>query len=119
MAPGAALVVALCALAVAAPAARAEAMHCGRSIVVAGDSPAEVLRKCGPPTRRQSLKAGATSPAARPQRSARRGRQGKSSAAGSRGAELWIYDLGSRHLVRYLTFERGRLARIDFGGYGR
>jgi hypothetical protein len=30
-----------------------------------------------------------------------------------------VYDLGPRQLVRYLTFERGRLRAIDLGGYGR
>ena len=45
---------------------------------------------------------------------ARAGRaRGKSS-----GREIWVYDLGSRQLVRYLTFDKGRLVGIDFGGYG-
>jgi Protein of unknown function (DUF2845) len=79
---------------------------CGRSQVLPGATQAEVLDKCGAPSRRQSLSGKA--PAARS--------SGKKSAG---GREVWVYDLGSRQLVRYLTFEHGRLRAIDFGGYGR
>jgi hypothetical protein len=77
---------------------------CDRSVVLPGATAAEVLAKCGEPSRRQSL--GGRSGG----RSTTRGRGG--------GREVWVYDLGSRQLVRYLTFEHGRLAAIDFGGYG-
>jgi hypothetical protein len=95
--------------------AHAQALHCGRTIVVPGDAQADVLRKCGPPTSRQSATGGAkasgsASRAALAKRSGGRG--------GGRGREIWIYDLGSRQLVRVLTFERGRLTGIDFAGYG-
>jgi hypothetical protein len=109
-----------------AGSARAEAIHCGRSVVAPGDRAAEVLRKCGAPTRRQSLKSaggppthGGRSGAGSP--SARSGRTGTrpAKAGAGRTPEVWTYDLGSRQLVRFLTFERGRLVRIDLGGYGR
>ncbi|MEW6271049.1 MAG: DUF2845 domain-containing protein [Thermodesulfobacteriota bacterium] len=77
---------------------------CGRTVVLPGASKREVLAKCGQPSRRQSLDG-------RPLRG--RGRKGGG------GREIWVYDLGSRQLVRYLTFDRGRLRSIDFGGYGR
>jgi len=32
--------------------------------------------------------------------------------------EDWIYDLGPHNLIRFLTFEQGRLIRITTGGYG-
>ena len=32
--------------------------------------------------------------------------------------ERWVYDRGTRRLVRYLTFRDGRLVAIDEGGYG-
>lgn len=75
---------------------------CGRTVVLPGASQGEVLAKCGLPTRRQALG----------------GKPGRTKGKGG-GREVWVYDLGSRQLVRYLTFERGRLRAIDFGGYGR
>ena len=81
-------------------------MMCDRSVVEPGATQAEVLDKCGSPSRRQSL--GGKGSGARS--------SGKRSAG---GREVWVYDLGSRQLVRYLTFEQGRLRAIDFGGYGR
>lgn len=96
----AAVVVVLC----AAPAHGG--MMCGRSVVLPGATQGEVLDKCGPPSRRQSLAGKA--PGAR-----------SSGKKGGGGREVWVYDLGSRQLVRYLTFDHGRLSAIDFGGYGR
>ena len=90
----------------ATPRGAAAGLVCGRSVVLPGDSSGEVLQKCGAPTRRQSLEGKALGA-----RSA--GKKGGS------GREVWVYDLGSRQLVRYLTFEHGRLRAIDFGGYGR
>lgn len=78
-------------------------LTCGRSVVLPGASASEVLAKCGSPT-------------------SRRGMDGKARSGGARGKgsgrEIWVYDLGSRQLVRYLTFDKGRLVGIDFGGYG-
>ncbi len=88
----------------AEPRAASAGLVCGRSVVVPGASKREVLAKCGPPTRRQS-------PDGKP-------RRGRATAKGG-GREVWVYDLGPRQLVRYLTFDRGRLRAIDFGGYGR
>ncbi len=81
-------------------------LTCGRTVVLPGASKAEVLEKCGQPTRRQSADGGA-----------KRGRARGGGKGG--GRETWIYDLGSRQLVRYLTFDGGRLRAIEFGGYGR
>lgn len=78
-------------------------LTCGRTVVLPGASASEVLAKCGPPTGRRGMD-GKT-------------RSGKSRGKGG-GREIWIYDLGSRQLVRYLTFDKGRLVGIDFGGYG-
>ena len=69
-------------------------LTCGRSVVLPGASASEVLAKCGSPT-------------------SRRGMDGKARSGGARGKgsgrEIWVYDLGSRQLVRYLTFDKGRL----------
>jgi hypothetical protein len=80
-------------------------LTCGRTVVLPGASKGEVLAKCGEPSGRRSLSSGGKA-------SKRRG------GAGGGGREVWIYDLGSRQLVRYLTFDRGRLVSIEFGGYG-
>jgi len=79
-------------------------LACGRTVVLPGATAREVLAKCGAPTRRQA-------PDGKP-------RKGKAKPGGG-GRETWVYDLGPRQLVRYLTFERGRLRAIDLGGYGR
>jgi hypothetical protein len=92
------------AVVLAAPAAYGGVM-CGRSVVLPGATQAEVLEKCGSPSRRQPVGGKAVGA-----RSAKKN--------GGNGRETWVYDLGSRQLVRYLTFEHGRLRSIDFGGYG-
>jgi hypothetical protein len=79
---------------------------CDRSVVLPGATAAEVLDKCGEPSRRQSL-------------GGRSGGRSTTRGRGGGGREVWVYVLGSRQLVRYLTFDHGRLAAIDFGGYGR
>lgn len=77
---------------------------CGRSVVLPGATAREVLDKCGAPTRRQTLDG-------KPKR-------GRGKSGGGSGREIWVYDLGPRQLQRYLTFDKGRLRSIDFGGYG-
>lgn len=87
-----------------APRTADAGVTCGRTVVLPGAAAREVLEKCGAPTRRQTLDG-------KPKR-------GRGKASGG-GREIWVYDLGPRQLVRYLTFDRGRLRSIDFGGYGR
>jgi hypothetical protein len=79
-------------------------LTCGRTVVLPGASKSEVLAKCGEPTSRRSMDG--------------KPRGGRSSGKGGGGREVWVYDLGSRQLVRYLTFDKGRLLGIEFGGYG-
>lgn len=78
---------------------------CGRAVVLPGATAREVLDKCGAPTRRQTLDG-------KPKR-------GRGKSGGGSGREIWVYDLGPRQLQRYLTFDKGRLRAIDFGGYGQ
>lgn len=78
-------------------------LTCGRTVVLPGASKSEVLAKCGEPTSRRAMSGGKATK--------------KRGAAGG-GREVWVYDLGSRQLVRYLTFDKGRLLGIEFGGYG-
>ena len=86
----------------------AAGLMCGRTVVVPGASSREVLEKCGPPSRRQGLDGKPLG-----------GSRSSSAKKAGGGREIWVYDLGSRQLVRYLTFDRGRLRSIDFGGYGQ
>ncbi|MEQ8276041.1 MAG: DUF2845 domain-containing protein [Deltaproteobacteria bacterium] len=75
--------------------------QCKRAIHSTGDTLAEVLLRCGPPT------------------DARRWYE--EVAVGNRNFERrelvpherWIYDLGDNRLLRVLTFERGRLVRQE------
>ena len=97
---GGCLVLLLCGL---APRPADAGLVCGRTVVLPGATAREVLEKCGSPTRRQGLD----------------GKPRAGRAKGGGGREIWVYDLGARQLVRYLTFDRGRLRSIDFGGYGR
>lgn len=92
------------------PPVRANAVHCGRTVVRPGDRAPDVLRKCGPPTGRLRLDG-------RPQN--RRRAPTRSQGGGGRAREVWIYDLGPRQLVRYVSFVGGRVVAIDLGGYGR
>lgn len=90
---------------------RGQALYCGRSLVLPGDTQAEVLRKCGPPTRRLVL--GKSRATMKPG-----GRSAPRAARSGRGRETWVYDMGSRQLVRFVSFERGRVVAIELGGYG-
>lgn len=87
------------------------ALTCGRSVVAPGDTAAEVLEKCGEPSRRQSVDG-------KPKTGRVKTTSG-GKAKGGGGREVWVYDLGARQLVRYLTFDRGRLRAIEVGGYGQ
>jgi hypothetical protein len=79
-------------------------LTCGRTVVLPGASKSEVLAKCGEPTSRRSMDG--------------KVRSGRTSGKSGGGREVWVYDLGSRQLVRYLTFDKGRLQGIEVGGYG-
>ena len=81
----------------------AAAMYCNQRLVRTGDSEYEVRAKCGPPTH-----AGAYPVTSSP-------------AAGTTittQVTRWAYDFGPRRLIHFLTFENGRLRRIERGPYG-
>lgn len=89
-----------------------EALTCGRSVVLPGDPWRALLAKCGAPTRRL-LGGRAGQLRAAPGRT----RRGRAPAPSKR--EIWVYDRGPRALTRFVHLERGRVLRIDVGGYGR
>ena len=62
----------------------------------------EVRKKCGPPT----------------EASQRQERKGWGYVLETVEIEEWTYNLGSTSFMVYLTFENGRLTRIESGEYG-
>jgi hypothetical protein len=107
----------------AAGPARADSLRCGHRIVSTGDSPYIVRSLCGEPA------------ATREHFEARLDQRRvpihcRTAKAPHRRCERlqwvhtlvrideWIYDFGPRRFVHYLTFEAGRLIRIEVGGRG-
>jgi len=81
------------------------AMRCGHNLVSIGDTSAEVLQKCGPPHSQQEIgiEYGELSDEKHHPRS-------------ETIIEQWSYDLGPGTFLKVLTFEGGRLQRIEDGG---
>jgi hypothetical protein len=72
------------------------------SLTLINDRVAEVRRKCGPPTAA----------------SQRQERKGWGYVLETVEIEEWTYNLGPTSFMFYLTFENGRLTRIESGDYG-
>jgi len=89
------------------PSSAEATWRCGRRLVTLGDTAAEVLSRCGPPSFRLASSE-------------------LVSFRTSRHVELtrvipverWTYDRGPHEFVRELTFRDGYLDDIDEGGYG-
>lgn len=102
----------------------AQAFHCDNSIVSKGSFTYEVLAACGEPVQRLSRTVEVTrlvslSTASRnglPDRYTLVG--GKVAIVEEQLVEEWIYDRGSRKLVRKLTIENGKVTKIESMGYG-
>lgn len=93
----------LCAL-LAAPAARAETMRCGGGVVSSGDTTQEVRGRCGEPVHETVH-----------QRQLRGRRTPSGTTKRLIDVETWTYHRGKGRFILYLTFEGGRLTRIDRG----
>jgi len=72
------------------------------SLILINDRISEVKRKCGPPT----------------EASRRQERIGWGYVLETVEIEEWTYNLGPTSFMTYLTFENGRLTRIESGEYG-
>ena len=72
------------------------------SLILVNDRIAEVRKKCGPPT----------------EASQRQERKGWGYVLETLEIEEWTYNLGPTSFMLYLTFENGRLTRIESGEYG-
>ena len=64
------------------------ALQCSGGIISIGDVKYLVLKKCGEPTAKMG------------------------------DGNVWIYDLGSTELIRYIAFAGDEVNRIQLGGYG-
>ena len=106
----------------ATPALAADSMRCGSYIVDVGSPRAEVRAKCGEPsdvferteyryvddTLRQRIVDGRVVTE----------EMLKSGRVVPVLVEEWTYNFGPSRFVRYLTFENGRLKRVETGSYG-
>lgn len=86
--------------------------RCGPNIVRAGDTTAEVLIECGPPTYKEITKIETerdyreTFPFAGPYDEV------------TQIVEAWYYNCGPHKFIKILTFRGGILRRVDTGDYG-
>jgi hypothetical protein len=92
----------------------AEALQCEHRLVSSGDTPAEVLSKCGPPTLQQQRdeEIEIFEPVFI---------QGKKILVAQRitiPVEVWTYNFGPHALIYVLTFRNDRVVDIRTRGYG-
>ena len=101
------LAVAAVLLSRAVPAIAASSWHCGSRLVGTGQSVDDVYDLCGEPESRTASTEFIT-------------RHLPCGVDVTRAVlvESWIYNLGPKRFVRYLTFRDGTLVRIDEGSYG-
>lgn len=99
----------------------AAALRCGSALVVEGQSKFEVLQRCGAPAYTDEYteyRAGGTNPTIpRPLDSL--GQTYPAPVAREVRIEQWVYNFGPTRLMPTLTFENGRLIKIETLGYGR
>ncbi len=90
--------------------APAQALTCGMRTINEGQSLYEVQQRCGPPNWQDSRVVYVN--------------QGVGGYAGGVSRQIpvnidvWVYDFGPTRLIQQLTFENGRLMRIESLGYG-
>jgi hypothetical protein len=89
-------------------ASASSSWRCGTRLVQLGSAPAEIHRRCGPPTDRSWALEYV------PVRVSGGGGEILRAVA----VEVWTYNRGPRQFVRYLTFRDGRLADVCEGWYG-
>lgn len=106
----------------ATPALADESIRCGSYLVDVGSPRAEVKAKCGDPSDIYERTEYRITDGALRQRilddrvvTDELIRSGRVVPV---HIEEWTYNFGPSRFVRYLTFENGRLARIETGGYG-
>lgn len=100
--------------------ALADGMRCGTKLVSDGDTLYDVHTRCGDPkfkTRRmeqRTIRDWVSTPCVNS--GSQCGRMVERTVEVQ--VDEWTYDFGSTQFVRYVTFENGRLLRVDTGSYG-
>lgn len=101
---------ALAALALAAPAAADDSMDCSGGIVRVGDAKIDLLGKCGPPALQEVLD--------RDRASLRRFGAAGPGPRVSTTVERWTYNYGPTRFLQFVTIEAGKVVSITRGSYG-
>lgn len=105
----------------AASVVPAAALRCGSELVVEGQSKFEVLQRCGAPAytdEHTEYRAGGTNPTI-PRSLDSLEQTYPFPMARDVLIEQWVYNFGPTQLMPTLTFENGRLIKIEMLGYGR
>ncbi len=105
------LVVLLCALG----ASRAEALSCQNRLVDLGDPAARVRSLCGDPA---DVSTRVEQRSVTVHRRAPNGIVVSDTVSVAVTVERWLYDFGPQRFMQELTFEDGRLRRVEALGYG-
>jgi hypothetical protein len=92
----------------------AEALRCQQRLVSSGDTPTEVLEKCGPPTeqRQRDEEIEVIEP------HVIHGKKVLLSRRITIPVEVWTYNFGPHALIYVVTFRDDRVVRIQTRGYG-
>ena len=97
----------------AAAVAQADSFQCGNELVGTGDTPDQLIAKCGSPADIERSTAFVPSVA---------WVNGVPVSAGNTlievPVELWLYNFGPTKLMRRVRFESGRVVAIEILGYG-
>jgi len=96
------------------------AFRCGDEIISTGDSKAKVLTRCGQP----ALKEKTGMKKAKRTKAERQAAQDKRDAyrqegSTARNLEKWTYNCGDGDFLYVLTFEGGKVSRVDTDGRGK
>ena len=97
-------------------------MRCGTKLVSSGDSLLQVQDRCGAPdaaaqrTELRIVRSWISVPCYKESNVIRCGQWVEQAV--TIVIDDWTYDFGSSNLIRFLTFEQGKLQRVATGGYG-
>ena len=97
-------------------------MRCGTKLVSSGDSLLQVQDRCGAPdaasqrTELRIVRSWISVPCFKESNVIRCGQWVEQAV--TIVIDDWTYDFGPSNLIRFLTFEQGKLQRVATGGYG-
>jgi hypothetical protein len=85
---------------------------CDLSMIRPGDTKVDLLARCGTPASASAWRAPRTTlPTTRPGETL-------PSLDSTAQVEQWVYNLGPNQFLRIITFEDGRVTKVETGGYG-